>query len=54
MGKVFRGKYAKGEEGDSFKRFAKKSFRKTGKRLQIYDPYTVFVPRYNRFKYWWD
>ncbi len=52
--KKFKGKYAKGEEGDGYKKFAKKSFRKTGKRLQQFDPWTVFIPRYNRFKNWWD
>jgi len=52
--KQFKGKYRKGEEGDGYKSSAKKSFRKTGKHLNQFDPWTIFVPRYNRFKLWWD
>ncbi len=52
--KTFKGKYRKVEEGDGFKKFSNKSFRKTGKNLVLFDLWTVFVPRYNRFKNWWD
>jgi hypothetical protein len=52
--KKFKGGYRKDEEGDGYRKFAKKSFRKTGKNLKLYDPWTIFVPRHNRFKYWWD
>ena len=52
--KIFKGKYRKVEEGDGFKKFSKKSFRKTGKNLLLYDFQTIFVPKYNRFKCWFD
>jgi len=52
--KIFKGKYAKAEQGDKCKKYASKSFRKTGKKLEQYDPWTVFVPLYNKCNYWWD
>ena len=52
--KSFKGKYSKGGEGDRFRKYREKSFRKTGKNLRLYDLYTIFVPNYRRFKGWWD
>lgn len=52
--KIFKGKYRKGEEGDRNRKPAGKSFRKTGKNLIMFEPETIFAPRYNRFHLWWD
>lgn len=48
--KKFKGKYARVEEGKKKNGFTQKSFRKTGKKIEQYDPDTIFFPKYKKSK----